>query len=169
VQRAIHSSEYVIRLPSNIQESLSKIRKNVEELEKELSRSPKASEIAERCSLSIEEVTFAMSVPKVQVSLDATGADSDRPSPLIELVCDDLSSNTVEDAETRIQLDRLRSTIDNCLDEVSKFVIIERMKDPPTAWKKLASITGIGITKLKQIEESAINRCSILVQLESQL
>lgn len=169
VNRAIHTSEYTIRLPSNIQESLSKIRKAVEQLEKELSRPPKVNEIAERCCFSVEEVSFAMNVPKAYVSLDATGVDGDRPSALIDLICDDLSSNTIEDAEERIQLDRLRSTIDNYLDEISKFVLLERIKDPPTAWKKLASMTGIGMAKLRQIEENAIRRCSLLIHLESQL
>lgn len=169
VQRAIHSSEYLIRLPSNVHESLSKIRKKAEELEKELMRQPTISEIAARCNMSAEEVSVAVNAPRSTTSLDSTGSGGDRPSALVELICDESTTNTIEDAEDRIQTELLRSVIDSCLDEISKFVLMERMKDPPTAWRKISTLTGIGMIKLRQIEENAINRCSMLIRLESQL
>ena len=168
VQRAIHSSEHAIKIPTNIQESLSKIRKSVELLEKSLSRKPSISEIAENCNISENEVLVAMNIPKVQISLDRqTNEEGSSPS-LVEFVCDEFASNTIDDAEERIQLECLRIAMEN-IDEVSKFILMERMKTPPTSWKKLASLTGIGLTKLQQIERLAINRCSLLIRLESQV
>lgn len=168
IQRAIHSSEYAIKIPSNVQETLSKIRKSVERLEKKLLRSPSSAEIAENCNLSTSEVEIAMNIPRVQVSLDTSSGESGSTSSLVDFICDELAGNTIEDAEERIQLECLMIAIDN-LDEISKFIVMERMKSPPTSWKKLASLTGIGLVKLQQIETLAINRCALLIRLESQV
>ena len=168
IQRGIHSSESAIKIPCNVRESLSKIRKSIEQFEKKHLRSPTAKEIARNCELSVEDVEIAMNIPKVQVSLDApTGQDNDSVA-LINFICDEQTSNAIEDAEERIQLESLKTAINN-LDEISKFIITERMLNPPTSWKKLASLTGMGVTKLRQIELLAINRCSLLIRLESQV
>jgi len=168
IQRGIHSNEHAIKIPSNIQESLSKIRKSIEVLEKKLLRVPSAEEIAENCNLAVGEILAATNLPRACVSLDSSAIESPNSTALVNFICDKSTSNSIEDAEERIQLESLMTAIGN-LDEISKFILIERMKTPPTSWKKLAALTGIGLTKLQQIEITAINRCTMFISLERQL
>jgi RNA polymerase sigma-B factor len=87
IKRYFRDKGWAIRFPRRLQELYQQVVRTNEELKKELSRTPRVAEIAERLKVSEEEVLEAMemSPAKAPMSLDATiGSDGDDGRSLFE-------------------------------------------------------------------------------------
>ena len=169
IQRSIQTSDSCIKLPIGIHESIGKIGKSIEELIRELKREPTLEEIAERTGVKLENIKNAIDAPVTIVSLDKMVGDGDASGSIIDFIEDTKNSNSIEDAERRINLTDAYMAIDNYLDEQTKFIILERNKEPPTTWKQLSKITKISKTKLRLIEQEGLNRCALLLSLKNKI
>jgi RNA polymerase sigma factor (sigma-70 family) len=167
IQRSMQFSDLTIRLSINAHDSAAKIAKTVEALSKDLGREPTVVEISEFSGLSIEEIRLAATAPKVITSLDRKANDTDGSSFMVELIPDERHSNTIEDAESRIKIEDAYDAIDRYLDGTSRFIVLERMKDPPTPWKNLSAVTGLGRGKLQSMERTALQRCALLLRIKN--
>jgi len=169
IQRSMQCSDSAIRIPIKIHETNTKISKAIESLVQETGAQPTIEEISEKTGLKIEEIKHAISVPRANISLDKKAADSEDNSLLIDLIPDSKYSNTIIDAETRINIENAHTAIDNYLDETVKFIILERLKSPPTPWKEIAKATNLSYAKVQLMEKSGLERCSLLIRLKKGL
>jgi len=165
IQRSMQCSDLTIRIPIKVQEAIAKISKAIEVIIKETGTQPTVEKISEKTGIKAEDIKHAIAAPRASISLDQRAADSDDKSFLIDLIPDSKYSNTMVEAETRINIENVYAAIDNYLDETAKFVILERMKSPPTPWREMEKLTGINRAKLKLMEKSGLERCSLLIRL----
>lgn len=169
IQRSIQMTDYCIRLPIGIHESVHKITKTVERLSKTLGREPTLQEIADEAQLKLEDVKSVLDAPRTLTSLDKSVGDGDGPNTIGDLIEDSKNSNTIEDAEIRINILDAYTAIDRYLDEQTKFIVLERSKDPPTTWKELSAITKMSKSKLQGIEKEGLRRCALLLSIKKKI
>lgn len=169
IQRSIQTTDSCIRLPIAIHESMHKITKATEALSKELGRNPTLCEIAKKIGIKPEEMRSVISTPKSFVSLDKAVGEQDTGAKISDVIQDPKSSNSVEDAENRMNIADIYTVIDNYIDEQAKFVILERSKTPPTAWIELSRITKMSKAKLQAIEQEGLKRCALLIALKNKI
>jgi RNA polymerase primary sigma factor len=169
MQRAIQSSDLTIRLPINIHEAALRIKRVIESLSQELGREPTAQEISEHSGSTVEEIRLVLHAPRIAVSLDKQSIESDSGSSIIDAIQDFKSSNSIEDAEERTNVEDIYTAINSYLDETTKFVILERNRNPPTLWRILSEETKIPKTRLQAIEKAGLKRCAMLLQIKNAL
>lgn len=167
IQRSMQFSDSTIRLSINAHDSAIKIAKTIETLSKNLGREPTLLEISEDSGLSVEEIRLVATAPKVITSLDKRANENESSSPMVELIPDERYSNTIEDAENRIKIEDAYAAIDAYLDGMSRFIVLERIKDPPVSWKELSAITGLSRGKLQSMEKAALQRCALLLRIKN--
>lgn len=168
IQRAIQTTDASIRLPVSFYDLNLKIKKTTEELGQRLKRQPTIYEIAEECQVDVDTLKMALEAPRVLISLDKKTIDNESGS-IIELISDTRNSNTIEDAEARINVNDMYDAINTYLDEITKFVILERSKTPATTWKELSTTTGMSREKLQAIENAGIKRCALLIAIKKKI
>jgi len=169
IQRSIQTNDYCIRLPIGIHEAMHKIKKINEALTKELGREPTIQEIAIGANIKVEDVKTALNAPKMMISLDKTVGNEESGGTIVDIIPDTKNSNTIDDAESRINTADAYMAIDRYLDEQAKYIILERSKDPPTSWKELAIITGVSKAKLQTIEKEGLRRCALLLAIKNRM
>lgn len=169
IQRSIQSTDSMIRLPIGIHESLFRIKRAVEVLSKSLGREPTFEEIATEAKIQMKDVMIAIESPQFVASLEKTIQNKEGAGRLVDVIPDDKSSNTIEDAEIRINTEDAYAAIDMYLDEKTKFVILERSKDPPTPWTVLARHLKVSKGKLQVMEQEGLRRCSLLLAIRKKI
>lgn len=169
IQRAIQANDCCIRLPVGVYESVHKVKRAIEDLSKRLGREPTVQEIAQEIDAKVEDVRSAIEAPRMLVSLDKVIGDHEGSGAIIDVIEDTKNSNSIEDAELRTNIADVYMAIENYLDEQSRFVILERSKDPPTTWRELAAIMKIPKTRLQAIEKEGLQRCALLISLKSKI
>jgi|GEM_PF-1611364 len=169
IQRAIQSTDYCIRLPIGIHESMNKIKKTIEVLSKKLGREPTIYEIAIESKITLEEVKSAIEAPKSLTSLDKMIGDGETGSAIIDVIPDEKNSNTIDDAESRLNIIDAYMAIDLYLDEQTRLVVLERSKSPSTTWKDLSEMTGISKAKLQKMEKDGLRRCALLLAIKKRI
>jgi RNA polymerase primary sigma factor len=169
IQRSMQFSDATIRLPIGIHETSFKINKSIESLTKRLGREPTIHELSQEADLSIDEIKIATTAPRAYTSLDKQATESEASSALVDIIADEKNSNTLEDAESRINLEDIYFAIDTYLDNMTKLVILERFRDPPTPWKEICEMTNLSRGRLQSIEKAGIQRCALLLSVKNRL
>ena len=169
IQRSIQTNDSCIRLPIGIHESIHKITRTIERLSKTLGREPTVQEIADETQLKVDEVKAALNAPRTLTSLDKPVGEDDGQSKISDLIEDRKSSNTIEDAELRININDAYTAIDLYLDEKTRFVILERNKNPPTSWKELSVTMEISKGRLQIMEKEGLRRCALLLAIKNKI
>jgi RNA polymerase primary sigma factor len=169
IQRSMQFADLTIRLPIGIHDSTFKIKRSIEELSKHLGREPTLSEISERTDLTVDEIRVIMSAPRALSSLDKCANEIEEGATLIEIIADEKNSNTIEDAEARANVEDLYAAIDEYLDGMTKMIVLERAKDPPTPWRDICEMTGMSRGRLQKMEQAGINRCALLLRVKKNL
>ena len=167
IQRAMQFSELAIRLPIGVHDAIVKITKAAEELTKKNAIEPTLEEISKETGLEISQIKAILDVPKASVSLDKQVTESNTSNSLIEVISDTQHSNTIDDAERRIAIEDTYSAIENYLDEETKFIILERLKDPPTPWKEICSTAKITRGRAQLMEKAGLERCALLLRIKN--
>jgi len=167
IQRAMQFSELTIRLPIGVHNAIFKITKAAEELTKKNATEPTLEEISKETGLEISQIKAILDVPKTSVSLDKQVTESNASNSLIEVVSDTQHSNTIDDAERRIAIEDTYSAIENYLDEETKFIILERLKDPPTPWREICGAAKITRGKAQLMEKTGLERCALLLRIKN--
>ena len=169
IQRSMQFADLTIRLPIGVHDATFKIRKAIEELSKQFGREPTLVEISERTDLDVNEIRAVMSAPRALSSLDKCANDIEEGATLIEIIADEKNSNTIEDAEARVNAEEAYAAIDQYLDEITRMVVLERAKDPPTPWQDICDATGLSRSRLQKMEKAGINRCAMLLRVKKEL
>jgi RNA polymerase primary sigma factor len=169
IQRAMQATDSTIRLPIGIYDALYQIRRTSENLSQDLKREPTLKEISDEIGMDIEDIRNLLDMPRNTFSLDKKCVDQDDSGTIIDIVADHRNSNTIDDAEERINIENLYRALDEFVDEQTKFIILERHKEKPTTWSCLSEMTGLSKTKLQILEKKGIQRCALLLSVKNKL
>jgi RNA polymerase primary sigma factor len=169
MQRARGSMDSSIRLPNSFHELVSKINRTIEVLTRSLGRRPTFKEIALEMEMSVEDLIATLHRSQPVVSLDINIDSSDSRISIIESIEDKTNVNTLENVEFHGMLEELFFALENFLDDISRYVVLERNKDVPTSWKELESATGLDKNQLREIERESVSRCKTMIQSQKDL
>jgi RNA polymerase sigma factor (sigma-70 family) len=169
MQRAIGSMDSSIRLPNSFHDVIFKINRAVEALSKELGRRPTFKEIAEAVDMTVEALVSTLQKSQPVGSLDATVDVSESKVSIVDSIEDTVNVNTIENLEFSAMLEELFFALENYLDDMAKFIVLERSKSTPTPWKDLERATGIDRLQLQKIEVESVMRCRIIIKTQREL
>jgi RNA polymerase primary sigma factor len=169
IQRSIQTNDCCIRLPIGVHDSVHKIKKTAELLSKKIGREPTLVEIAEEINMKVAEVKSVLDAPMTLMSLDKSIGEDETGGAMVDAIPDTRNSNTLEDAEVRINIEDAYMAIDRYLDEQTKFIVLERSKDPPTTWRELCKTTNMTKSKLQAIEKEGLRRCALLLSIRKKI
>ena len=110
-----------------------------------------------------------LDAPRNAFSLDKKCTDNDDSSAIIDVVPDTRNSNTIDDAEERINVESLYHALDQFVDEQTKYIILERHREKPTSWLELSQTTGLSKGKLQALERKGIQKCALLLSVKNKL
>jgi RNA polymerase primary sigma factor len=169
MQRAVKLSDSSIRLPTSFHDLLGKINKAVEELTKSLNRRPTFKEIAVEVGITSEELIAALQRAQPPSSLDLRVEGDDGHFSVADKIEDGVNINTVENLEFNTMLEELFFALENYLDDLTRYVVIERSREVPTTWKELQSATGLSRNQLQEIEQEGIAKCKATIEAQRNL
>jgi RNA polymerase sigma factor (sigma-70 family) len=169
IQRAMQSSDSTIRLAISIHESLFAIKRASEILSKENGRDATLKEISEYTGMDLEMIQSALDAPVAQISLDRTCRDADDSSSILDMIADPRNSNTLEDAEDRLNIEAMYVAFHEYLDENTRYVILERNKEKPATWGELSKKMNLSRGKLQLMEKKGLQKCALLLSVKMKL
>jgi RNA polymerase sigma-B factor len=154
LKRHFRDKGWSLHVPRDLQERTLAVSRATEELSKELRRSPKVREVAERLDCSVEQVLEAQEAAASYeaASLDAPAArDDDESSALVDLLGrDDTSYDLVEDR------DAIASTW-QALPDVEREVLVLRFMQDLTQ-REIGEQIGYSQMHVSRLLRRALNR-----------
>lgn len=159
ISRALGDQSRTIRIPANMVELLSKVKKASAELTQFLRREPTDKEIAEKLDIELEKVQTVMDLAQATTSLDLA-VDDDGETTMGDLVADSNAENPyqnmVKEANSQI-VESVLSTLSN------KEADILRMRfgigaDKPMTLEEVGQHYGVTRERIRQVENKAIRK-----------
>jgi RNA polymerase sigma factor (sigma-70 family) len=166
MQRSVKLSDSSIRLPTSFHDLLGKINKAVEELTKEFDCRPTFKEISDHVGISVEELIAALQRAQPLSSLDTRVEGEEGQFSIGERMEDLVNINTVESLEIDTMLEELFFALENYLDDLTRYVVIERSRETPTTWKDLQDATGLSRHQLQEIEREGMEKCKLTIEAQ---
>ena len=159
IARALGDSSRTIRIPANMVELISKIKKASGKLAQELDRQPTEQEIADELGMEIDKIQAALDIAQVSTSLDVP-IDDDGEVCMGDLVADSTATNAITDL-----IDEANAKIINdVLDTLSvREADILRMRFgintiKPMTLEEVGSHYGLSKERIRQIESNALRK-----------
>ena len=159
ISRALGDQSRTIRIPANMVELLSKVKKASAELTQSLHREPTDKEIAEKLGIELEKVQTVMDMAQATTSLDLA-VDDDGETTMGDLIADSSAENPyqnmVKEANAQI-VEAVLSTLSN------KEADILRMRfgigaDKPMTLEEVGQHYGVTRERIRQVENKAIRK-----------
>ena len=159
ISRALGDQSRTIRIPANMVELLSKVKKASGELTQTLRRQPTDKEIAEHLNVELDKVQAVMDIAQATTSLD-TPVDDDGETSMGDLIADHAAENPfqnmVQEANCQI-VDSVLSTLS------TKEADILRMRfgigaDKPMTLEEVGNHYGVTRERIRQVENKAIRK-----------
>ena len=159
ISRALGDQSRTIRIPANMVELLSKVKKASAALTQTLRRDPTDEEIAEYLGIELDKVQTVMDVAQATTSLD-TPVDDDGETSMGDLIADHAAENPyhnlVKEANTQI-VEAVLSTLS------TKEAEILRMRfgigaDKPMTLEEVGKHYGVTRERIRQVENKAIRK-----------
>ena len=159
IARALGDSSRTIRIPANMVELISKIKKASGKLAQELNRQPTEQEIADELGMEIDKIQAALDITQVSTSLDVP-IDDDGEVCMGDLIADSTAINAITDL-----IDEANAKIINdVLDTLSvREADILRMRFgintiKPMTLEEVGSHYGLSKERIRQIESNALRK-----------
>ena len=159
IARALGDSSRTIRIPANMVDLISKIRKASGKLAQELNRQPTEQEIADELGMEIDKIQAALDIAQVSTSLDVP-IDDDGEVCMGDLIADSTATNAITDL-----IDEANAKIINdVLDTLSvREADILRMRFgintiKPMTLEEVGSHYGLSKERIRQIESNALRK-----------
>lgn len=159
IARALGDSSRTIRIPANMVELISKIKKASGKLAQELNRQPTEQEIADELGMEIDKIQAALDIAQVSTSLDVP-IDDDGEVCMGDLIADNTAINAITDL-----IDEANAKIINdVLDTLSvREADILRMRFgintiKPMTLEEVGSHYGLSKERIRQIESNALRK-----------
>jgi RNA polymerase primary sigma factor len=161
IVRATDNKSRLIRLPSHINESLSKINQTIERLEKETGNQPTASQIAAASGMSLKKILFLRSLSQ-PFSLD-TGVGDDQDTPIANLIPTDDSAYCPTAALFQQAVHQEINASLETLNDRERTIILLRFgldvaSDEPMSLEEIGQRMGVSRERVRQIETAALHK-----------
>lgn len=159
ISRALGDQSRTIRIPANMVELLSKVKKASAELTQTLHRDPSDKEIAEKLGIELDKVQTVMDIAQATTSLD-TPVDDDGETTMGDLVADYAAENPYQNLVKQANIE----IVDSVLSTLStKEADILRMRfginaDKPMTLEEVGQHYGVTRERIRQVENKAIRK-----------
>lgn len=159
ISRALGDQSRTIRIPANMVELLSKVKKATAQLTQTLRREPTEQEIADAMGIELEKVQTVMDMAQATTSLDLA-VDDDGETTMGDLIADHAAENPyqnlVDEANKQI-VDAVLSTLS------AKEADILRMRfgiglDKAMTLEEVGKHYGVTRERIRQVENKAIRK-----------
>ena len=159
ISRALGDQSRTIRIPANMVELLSKVKKASAELTQTLHRDPSDKEIAEKLGVELDKVQTVMDIAQATTSLD-TPVDDDGETTMGDLIADYAAENPYQNLVKQANIE----IVDSVLSTLStKEADILRMRfginaDKPMTLEEVGQHYGVTRERIRQVENKAIRK-----------
>lgn len=159
ISRALGDQSRTIRIPANMVELLSKVKKATAELTQKLGRAPSDKEIAKHLDIEIDKVQTVMDIAQATTSLD-TPVDDDGETSMGDLIAD----HSAENPMASMIKEANKQIVANILDTLgSREAEILKMRFGIDAKKamtleEVGDYYGLSKERIRQIENKAIRK-----------
>lgn len=159
IARALGDSSRTIRIPANMVELISKIKKASGKLAQELNRQPTDQEIADELGMEIDKIQAALDIAQVSTSLDVP-IDDDGEVCMGDLIADNTATNAITDlideANAKI-IDDVLSTLSIREADILRMRFgINTIK--PMTLEEVGKHYGLSKERIRQIESNALRK-----------
>lgn len=159
ISRALGDQSRIIRIPANMVELLSKVKKTSAELTQILHREPTDEEIAEKLGVELEKVQTIMDVAQATASLD-TPVDDEGETTMGDLVADYSAENPYQNLVKQANVEIVNSVLSTLS---TKEADILRMRfgigaDKPMTLEEVGKHYGVTRERIRQVENKAIRK-----------
>lgn len=159
ISRALGDQSRTIRIPANVVELLSKIKKVSNEMSQELMRKPTDEEIAERLGVELEKVQTALDMSQATSSLD-TPVDDDGETCVGDLLEDRHTENgyenLVQEANHQI-IEEVFNTLSKREADILRMRFGINM-DKAMTLEEVGAHYGLTRERIRQVENKAIRK-----------
>jgi RNA polymerase primary sigma factor len=159
ISRALGDQSRTIRIPANMVELLSKVKKATAELTQKLGRAPSDKEIAKHLDIEVDKVQTVMDIAQATTSLD-TPVDDDGETSMGDLIADHSAENPL----VNMIKEANKQIVANILDTLdSREAMILKMRFGIDAKKamtleEVGNYYGLSKERIRQIENKAIRK-----------
>ena len=159
ISRALGDQSRTIRIPANMVELLSKVKKKSNELFQELHREPTDEEIAAALNLEVDKVQTLLDIAQATASLD-TPVDDDGETSMGDLIAD----HTAESPYLTLMKEANREIVEAVLDTLStKESDVLRMRfgigrAKPMTLEEVGKHYGVTRERIRQVENKAMRK-----------
>lgn len=159
ISRALGDQSRTIRIPANMVELLSKVKKASAELTQKLGRQPSDKEIAQHMGIELDKVQTVMDLAQATTSLD-TPVDDEGETSMGDLIADHSAenplANIIKEANSQI-IEAILDTLGAREAEILKmrFGIIG---DKAMTLEEVGAHYGLSKERIRQIENKAIRK-----------
>lgn len=159
ISRALGDQSRTIRIPANMVELLSKVKKASAELTQKLGRQPSDKEIAQHMGIELDKVQTVMDLAQATTSLD-TPVDDEGETSMGDLIADHSAenplANIIKEANSQI-IESILDTLGAREAEILKmrFGIIG---DKAMTLEEVGAHYGLSKERIRQIENKAIRK-----------
>lgn len=159
ISRALGEQSRTIRIPANMVELLSKVKKATAELTQKNQKAPTDKEIAEHLGVELDKVQIVMDMSQATASLDIP-VDDDGETSMGDLIADANTenpyNNLVKEANRQI-IDSVFQTLSGREAEILRMRFgINRIK--PMTLEEVGKEYGVSKERIRQIENKAIRK-----------
>ena len=159
ISRALSDHSRTIRIPANMVELLSKVKKATTELIQKNEKQPSDEEIAEYLGVEVDKVQTVMDISQAITSLDIP-VDDDGETSIGDLIADHSAENPLANLMREANL-QIVETVLNTLS--SKEADVLRMRfginaDKPMTLEEVGKHYGVTRERIRQVENKAIRK-----------
>ena len=159
ISRALSDHSRTIRIPANMVELLSKVKKATAELIQKNEKQPSDEEIAEYLGVEADKVQIVMDISQAITSLDIP-VDDDGETSIGDLIADHSAENPLANLMREANL-QIVETVLNTLS--SKEADVLRMRfginaDKPMTLEEVGKHYGVTRERIRQVENKAIRK-----------
>ena len=159
ISRALGDQSRTIRIPANMVELLSKVKKATAELTQKLGRAPSDKEIAKHLDIEVDKVQAVMDIAQATTSLD-TPVDDDGETSMGDLIAD----HSAENPMANMVKEANKQIVANILDTLgSREAEILKMRfgidaEKAMTLEEVGDHYGLSKERIRQIENKAIRK-----------
>ena len=159
ISRALTNNSRAIRLPANVTELVSKIKRANNTLSQRLEREPTAQEIADYLKVEVEKVEIAIASMGTVSSIDVSLGE-DEETTIGDMIVDEGSDDMLKN----IIREENRQTIEHIFDTLpEKEAGILRMRfglsgETPKTLEEIGGVYGVSKERIRQLETKALRR-----------
>ena len=159
ISRALGDQSRTIRIPANMVELLSKVKKATAELTQKLGRTPSDKEIAQHLDIEVDKVQAVMDIAQATTSLD-TPVDDDGETSMGDLIADHSAENPMVSMIKEANKQIVASILDTLGSREAEILKMRFGIDAEKAMtlEEVGDHYGLSKERIRQIENKAIRK-----------